>query len=161
MGEESNGGNASRDESEDGNEKSDVSINNRKMSQSSDDWSQRWNGHKKTPLNSYNSWSHWSDQINWPKTGGVETNCIMHGHAQTIHCCPDKSCIMLKFNCWTIFQTNGIIPSYSNRSCSSTAASLTWFETLLNNYKLEYLHLIPLRPVCRLILQFRWWCTLS
>jgi len=37
VGEESNGGNASRDESEDGNEKSDVSINNRKMSQSSDD----------------------------------------------------------------------------------------------------------------------------
>jgi len=86
----------------------------------------------KRHLHSYKSWSHWSDQINWPKTG-EELNS-MH-HAQTKRCCPDGSCIMLKFNCWTIFQTNGII-LLTQPVLQLNCCSLTWFETLLNNYKL-------------------------
>jgi len=112
----------------------------------------------KRHLCSCKSWSHWSDQINWPKTGKVEQDwscstrsCMLH-HALSFPngsfimpmlsmevsswpCCPNGSRIMLKFNCWTFFQTNGII-LFTQPIRQFNCFSLMWFETLLNNYKL-------------------------
>jgi len=154
-----NSENAFRDQSEKGNDKARVSIINRKMSQTSDDWSQRWNGQKRHLQNSCKSWSHWSDQINQAKRGGVGMDCIMHGSLLNTSCWIQvASCSNLTVELF--FKLMALYTFLLTWLSSSTAASLTWFETLLNNYELEYLHLIPPRPVSRLILQFCWWSTL-
>ena len=90
---------------------------------------------QKDTYNSYSSWSHWSDQINRPKTGGVEqiASCraMLKWYAVVrieVASCSNLT-VELFFKLMALYLLTQPILQFN-------CCSLTWFETLLNNYKL-------------------------